>query len=262
MLGGADYEREGGHLAKAAKRYDALLSSCHSGTKEKAQHWSKITHAQINSWWWQFGENHPVFRWVPLYPLRCLLVLLFLVALLLLSPFFLSVLPEVYASLFQPPFAGAATIIRPTALSKDAPVTLFAASLQSNSRLARELLSGDRRHFQVRSTNLLSVPSGVASTAFKGLPKISGVDAVGTFTALSNLFRYLTTWRVETDLAYFPSTENASEPARMEATSTLRWAWLSEPPITVAREVRNAQDVDALAFAVAARILGRYFVST
>jgi hypothetical protein len=47
----------------------------------------------------------------------------------------------------------------------------------------------------------------------------------------------------------------------MLAIATLRWAWFADRPVRVLRDVRDAQDVEDLAFAVAARILGRYFVS-
>jgi hypothetical protein len=261
-LGAARFEEDGGRLDKAGEKYDHLLDSCDLATRKVATERSKIIRSQLNSWWWQFGDPHPIFRWIPLYPARCLYVILILTALLLLSRILFLWFRVAIILIFKRPFDGKATIISPTDLSKDAPVALFAASLATNARLARELLSGDRRHFQVRSINLLSVPSGLATSTFANLPEVKGVNLGGTFQALFNLARYFT-WRVETDLVYFPPPDDNADPARMAATSTLRWAWTSEPPITVACNVKNAQDVDELAFAIAARLLGRsYFVTS
>ena len=56
------------------------------------------------------------------------------------------------------------------------------------------------------------------------------------------------------------SAGSPAQPARMLAIATLRWAWFADSPVRLILNVRDAQDVEDLAFAVAARILGRYFV--
>jgi hypothetical protein len=165
---------------------------------------------------------------------------------------------------FMPTFLGQAVIITPNDLGVKSQGALFAASLQHNARLTRQLMSGDRKHLQVRSTNLLSVPSELAANTFKDLPEVKGVNLGGIFQFLLNIGRYFG-WRVETHLAFFPASEATNralaQPARMLAIATLRWAWFADTPVRVMCNVKDAQDVDDLAFAVAARILGRYFVS-
>jgi hypothetical protein len=77
--------------------------------------------------------------------------------------------------LFMPTFLGQAVIVTPNDLGIKSQGTLFAAALQHNARLARQLMSGDRDHLQVRSTNLLSVPSELAANTFKDLPEVKPI---------------------------------------------------------------------------------------
>ena len=253
----------------ASSKYDEAMRKC-DVEKDRAratEEYSRLTRLKA-SWWYTAGTYFPPVRWAYIHPFRCLLVVILLV--IAFSP---KILPKggvVYWSrralqaIFMPTFLGQAVIITPTDLGMKSQAALFAAALQYNSRLARRLVSGDRNHLQVRSTNLLSIPSEFAASTFKDIPEIKGVNVGSVLQLLLNLGRYFG-WRVETQLAFFPATKKtdgaAGRPARMLAVATLRWAWFADAPVRVICEVKDAQDVDDLAFAVAARILGRYFVS-
>jgi hypothetical protein len=252
----------------AIAKYGDAISTCKLADRDRAVKEYYRLYAIKGSWWYEAGEYFPPVRLAFLYPARFILatlLLLFFIA--TLSP---RVLPRggvLYRMrnglqyLFMPTFLGQAVIVTPNDLGIKSQGTLFAAALQHNARLARQLMSGDRDHLQVRSTNLLSVPSELAANTFKDLPEVKGVKIGGIFQFLLNLGRYFG-WRVETDLAFFPGTAgDQARPAQMLAIATLRWAWFADRPVRVLRDVRDAQDVEDLAFAVAARILGRYFVS-
>jgi hypothetical protein len=252
-------------LETATRKYSEAMRSCNGKDQEFAV--SRFDHLRdlMGTWWYTAGSYVPPIRWLFVHPLQCLLALFLLVV--ALSP---KILPQGGAlfwsrravqSVFMPKFLGQAIIIAPNDLGQGTQVALFAIALQYNAQLARQLMSGDRDHFQVRSTNLLSMPSELASSTFKDLPEVKGVNLGGIALILLNVGRYFG-WRVETHLAYFPAPKDSpGQWARMLAVATLRWAWFSDAPIRVECNVRDSQDVDDLAFAIAARILGRYFVS-
>jgi hypothetical protein len=250
-------------LEFAMAKYSEAMRNCSGLDLKLARDGYRHADHRKGAWWYQAGESFAPVRWLFIYPWRCLLVIILLV--IALSPRILPQGGALYWSrtglqkMFMPKFVGQATIIAPNDLGKGCQVALFATALQYNAGLARQLMSGDRDHFQVRSINLLSMPSGLASTIFKDLPEVKGVNLGGIAQMIMNLGRYFG-WRVETHLAFFPAPKNSAESDRMRALATLRWAWFSDTPIHVERQVKNVQDVDDLAFAVASRILGRYFV--
>lgn len=254
-----------GNFDQAVDQYQKLIKSCDDKTRDAAIAGYALSRQKQNTWWWQKGKSHPWLLWPFLYPILFLILCMILVGLLFaLSDRLLVRVPLSWGRrllqwIFMPPFLGQATIIAPVDLGKEAQASLFAASLQSNARLARELMSGDQVHLQVRSSNLLSIPSAVGRTIFEDLPEVGGVKLGSIAQFLLGAGQYLG-WRVETQLAFYPSAV-AGESCRMLAVSTLRWAWFSDDPIRIERDVRDAQDVDDIAFAVAARILGRYFVA-
>jgi hypothetical protein len=265
LLAGAKDKFDDGDFDGASVDYRELIKSCDDKTKDAAITGYALSRQKQNTWWWKLGKSHPWIRFPFLYPILFLVLCLLLIALLFalsdrsLVRVSLSWCRRILQWIFMPPFLGQATIIAPVDLGKDTQASLFAASLASNSRLARELMSGDQVHLQVRSSNLLSIPSAVGRSIFEDLPEVGGVKLGSIAQFVFGAGQYLG-WRVETQLAFYPSTV-AGESCRMLAVSTLRWAWFSEEPIRIERDVHDAQDVDDIAFAIAARILGRYFVA-
>ena len=252
----------------AYAKYAEAIEFCKGADQTHAiDRHNQLAHVK-GTWWYAVGKSFPPLLWPFLHPWACIAAIVVLI--IILSPRilprggFLYWLRWGMQSLFMPKFLGQATIITPNDLGKEPQVALFATALQYNARLARQLISGDREHLQVRSTTLLSVPSGLAASTFKDIPEIRGVNLGGIVQFLLNLGRYFG-WRVETHLAFFPAPKStaggAPQSARMLAVATLRWAWFADSPIRVVCNVKDAQDVDDLAFAVAARVLGRYFVS-
>jgi hypothetical protein len=290
-LAAADDFYSQGELEQAFGNYGKLLGSCDDKTKKAASEGYELSRKKKGEWWWrltsyvrsaglqaflpqirdtlkwwihQIGDPAwwcRVLRWPFLQPYYYPILLFGLLIIGLShkpSPRYgiLFIAPWLLRKIFMPKFTGQATIVLPADLGKEAQVALFASSLQSNAALARSLLSGDQNHLQVRPSTYFSVSSDFAKNTFNELPELGGVKLAGFFQMILGVGRYFS-WRIETDLAFFPSA--AGQASRMNAVCTPRWGWHSEDPISCELDVADAQDVDELAFAIAARILARHY---
>jgi hypothetical protein len=148
----------------------------------------------------------------------------------------------------------------PSKLTPDTQADLFAAMLQNSAQEARRVLMRAGGGLQVRSTALLSLPSDMTARLTESLPNIKGVDLTGFARFFLYLKRYFG-WRVESQVGFCPATKSADgcllTPARLIASATLRSAWkVKGGPWPVDRRVQDQYDIDAVAFAIAVRIMG------
>jgi hypothetical protein len=148
----------------------------------------------------------------------------------------------------------------PSKLTPDTQADLFAAMLQSSAEDVRRVLERAGGGLQVRSTALLSLPSDMTARLTESLPNIKGVDLTGLARFFLYIKRYFG-WRVESQVGFCPPTKSADgavlSPARLVASATLRSAWKTKGgPWPVDRRVEDQYDIDAVAFAIAVRIMG------
>jgi len=153
-----------------------------------------------------------------------------------------------------------ASIMTPSKLTPDTQADLFAAMLQSSAEEVRRVLERAGGSLQARSTPLLSLPSEMAARLTESLPNIKGVDLTGFAKFFLYVKRYFG-WRVESQVGFCPATKSADgsplTPAHLVASATLRSAWkLRDGPWPVDRRVEDQYDIDAVAFAIAVRIMG------
>jgi hypothetical protein len=266
----ANYELKDLHLDSAADQFLKLTASCDQAVKMAAVERFDATHHEMSRWWWQMGRHFPPLRWYYIhYPraLRmleiCLIVLLVLS--IPLSAFWMaSSDPNRYERLtrliYGENLPGRTVIMTPSKLTQTTEDTLFSSMLQSSSLEVMRVLKRAGANLQIRSTALLSLPTDAASTLSKSLPTIKGVDLNGFVNLLFYLRRYFG-WRVESQVGFCPATKDVDgttlAPARIVASAAVRRAWqLKSGPWPVNREVDDQYDIDAVAFAIAVRIMG------
>jgi hypothetical protein len=277
-LRGAQFELDNLRLENAATQFSGLVPSCDAGIRAAADDGLKRAHALMGTWWWLEGRyfpplhwyHHPRF-WQAVY--RTFLTVIVLLA--ILSLFFygadiriFNILRDGWTAFLAltrikvlwfvdrvPP----AAIMTPTDLVTDTKSTLFASLLETSCNEVSHVLERAGGGLQVRATALLSLPSQTASQLVDSMPKIKGVDVAGFVKFFLYLKRYLG-WRIESEIGYCPATKQpngADSAPRFVASASLRRAfWVRGGPWQVKQDVQHPYDVDAVAFALAARIMG------
>jgi hypothetical protein len=271
-LDAAEYARNDGYREQAAGQYLALLRSCDPPTRVAASDQFHVTREQMSSWWWQMGRYFPPFRWYNIHFPRFWLALAVagaIVFAIVYVPKLRIVRSVAYwvakprprlAGLFLATKFPRAFIMTPGKLTADTQADLFAAMLQSSAEEVRRVLERAGGGLQVRSTALLSMPSDMTARITDSLPNIKGVDLTGFARFFLYIKRYFG-WRVESQVGFCPATKSPDgsllTPARLVASATLRSAWkLRGGPWPVDRRVEDQYDIDAVAFAIAVRIMG------
>jgi hypothetical protein len=271
-LDAAQYARNDGYREQAANQYLALLKSCDPRTRVAASDQFHVTHEQMSSWWWQMGRYFPPFRWYNVHFPRFWIALAIAGALVFaivyvpklrvvhgIAHWFAKPRPGLTERIFATQFPRA-SIMTPSKLTPDTQADLFAAMLQSSADDARRVLERAGGGLQVRSTALLSLPSEMTARLTDSLPTIKGVDLTGFARFFLYVKRYFG-WRVESQVGFCPPTRSTDgsplTPGRLVASATLHSAWkLRGGPWPVARRVQDQYDIDAVAFAIAVRIMG------
>ncbi len=245
----AQHEFDNLRLEKAAAGYDALLASCDPRTQVAAALGLKRAHVRMSTWWWLEGRYFPPLRWVrhPRFWEALWKTLVIILAIGLVAWVMLAGSPR------------RATIMTPLALTDKTQVKLFTSLLESSSQEVRHVLERAGRGLQVRATTLLALPSGTTSELVSSLPTVKGVDVAGIAKFFLYLKRYLG-WRIDSEVGYCPPTKcpsGSDSPSRIVASASLRHAfWVRGGPWSVQRSVQHDYDVDGVAFAIAARIMG------
>lgn len=277
-LRGAQFESDNLRLASAAHQFSALTTSCDDGVRAEAEKGFDRLNAAMSTWWWLEGRYFPPLRWYH-HPQfwhavsRSLLVVaavLFILSLLfygadirafhLIRVVWTAVLDltRIRDFWFVDRFPRAA-IMTPTDLVTDTKSKLFASLLETSCTEVSHVLERAGGGLQVRATALLSLPSETTSQLVDSMPKIKGVDVASFVKFFLYLKRYLG-WRVESEIGYCPPTKQpngADSAPRVVASASLRRAfWVRGGPWQVKHEVQHSYDVDAVAFALAARIMG------
>jgi hypothetical protein len=273
-LAQARYEFNDLHLDKASDHYLDLLKSCDPDTRTQAAAGFNATHDRMSTWWWQEGRYFPPFRWYHVhYPRFWWALLCCGITILVVSPFFY--LTDL--KLFHGPMDHLAVVLRklrkrllldqlprayimtPSKLTEQSEAALFGGMLESSSEEVRRVLLRAGSGLQVRATALLALPSETTSQMVACLPSVKGVDVAGIARFFFFLKRYLG-WRVESQIGYCPATKSSDgveTPARVVASATLRHAfWVRGGPWPVKRTVLHAYDIDGIAYALAARLMG------
>ena len=275
-LRGAQFELENLRLENAATQFSALIPSCDDGVRDAAHDGLKRAQALMGTWWWLEGRYFPPLRWCHhprFWSAIGHTLLIVVVILLILLPFFywtefrlLQGITESSTLILQklrPVFlvdnVPRASIMTPSGLTTPTQANLFASMLESSSDDVRQVLERAGGGLQVRATALLALPSATTSQLVDNLPKVKGVDVAGFAKFVLYLKRYLG-WRVESEVGYCPPIKNADgtqSPARIVANASLRHAfWVRGGPWPVQRTVLHDYDIDGVAFAIAARIMG------
>jgi hypothetical protein len=271
-LDAAEYARNDGYREQAVDQYLSLLRSCDSRTRMAASDQFHVTHEQMSSWWWQMGRYFPPFRWYNIHFPRFWFALAIAGAIVFaivylpklrvvqsIAHWIAKPRPRVTELFFATQFPRA-SIMTPGKLTPDTQVDLFAAMLQSSAEDVHRVLNRAGGGLQVRSTTLLSLPSDMTARLTDSLPNIKGVDLTGFARFFLYVKRYFG-WRVESQVGFCPPTKSADgsllTPARLVASATLRSAWkLRGGPWPIDRRVQDQYDIDAVAFAIAVRIMG------
>jgi hypothetical protein len=271
-LAAADYEFADLHLDQASAQYLKLSKSCDLRTRYDAVYGFQAAHSKMSRWWWQMGHYFPPFRWYNIHYPRFWWVLA-VAAAIFLSLLYLPKLRPVrgaaswiakptskLSDLFFDKGFPRAVIMSPTKLTDATEATLFASMLQNSSEEVRRVLQRAGGGLQLRSTTLLSLPSVMTSDLSQSLPNIKGVDLTGFAKFFLYLKRYFAT-RVESQIGFCPPTKSSDgttlTPARIIASATLRSAWkVRGGPWPVSHNVEDQYDIDAVAFALAVRIMG------
>ena len=252
-----DHDWEG-----AAAQYKAALTVRDPRVRNSAQVGFESARAVMRAWWWKLGKWFPPFRWWHFYPQPTLIGAL-VVLLLLLSPRLfrgvglLGWTAKLLKFIFMPKFRGKARVITPVSLATNSPTALFAAQIPLNALEVRRRWERAGLSFLSGGTTLLSLPSAIADEMVQNFPQVYGVNLGKYLAFVISATRYLT-WRVESQLAYYPSpnaTQTPPPPARMYAFASLRWGWFTQSSFKVSPKAKDALDSDKAAYAVAARIL-------
>lgn len=275
-LRGAQFDFDNLRFPNAASQFSALITSCDQSVRAQAETLFDQANAKMSTWWWIEGRYLPPLRWYH-HPGfweavgRTLLILG--VILVVLWPFFyltdlhafqrvtapFAVFQQKMRTFFLVDRLPRASIMTPFSLTDDTKDHLFSSKLENSSHDVRRVLERAGGGLQVRATALLALPSETTSKLVECLPKVRGVDVAGIAKFLFYLKRYLG-WRVESEVGYCPPTkasDGSESPARVVASASLRHAfWVRGGPWPVERPVQHAYDVDGVAFAIAARIMG------
>jgi len=275
-LRGAQFELDNLRLENAATQFSGLTSSCDENVRAVAAQSFESTHSAMGTWWWLEGRYFPPLRWFHhprFWSATGHTLLIIVIILLILLPFFywteFRALQEITESStlilqkLRPVFlvdnVPRASIMTPSGLTDPTQAKLFASMLESSSDDVRRVLERAGGGLQVRATALLALPSATTTQLVDNLPKVKGVDVAGFAKFVLYLKRYLG-WRVESEVGYCPPTKNADgtqSPARIVANASLRHAfWVRGGPWPVQRTVQHDYDIDGVAFAIAARIMG------
>jgi hypothetical protein len=248
------------HWDKAAAKYADAMKSTDSRVRATATAGYLRARGKMRSWWRWIA---PV-RWVWIHRIFALCIIGIAVLLLVSARFnghgLLSWNGWIVKKVFMPPFTGHATIQTPAALTKDAPVDLFAAELSKGARQVTEVLEWFGVNTFGGSVTLLSMPSEVTTKMAEDFPAVvKGVDLTKIFEFLLAMTRYFT-WRVESKMGFCPDPPTgagtAAGPAgEIHAFATLRWAWFCEGDWGLKRRATSQYDVNPVAFSLAARIL-------
>jgi hypothetical protein len=275
-LRGAQFELDNLRLENAATQFSGLASSCDDGIRIAASFGLKRAQAQMGTWWWLEGRYFPPLRWCHhprFWSALAHTLLIVIIIVLLLAPFFYwtefrplqgitessTVILQKLRPIFLVDNVPRASIMTPSGLTDPTQAKLFASMLESSSDDVRRVLERAGGGLQVRATALLALPSATTSELVDNLPKVKGVDVAGFAKFILYLKRYLG-WRVESEVGYCPPTKKADgtqSPARIVANASLRHAfWVRGGPWPVQRTVQHDYDIDGVAFAIAARIMG------
>jgi len=277
-LRGAQFELDNLRLGKAATGFSDLIPSCDDGVRITAALGLKRAQAKMGTWWWLEGRYFPPLRWCHhprFWSATGHTLLIAVVILLILLPFFywtefralqgISESSTLILQKLRPVFlvddVPRANIMTPSGLTDPTQAKLFASMLESSSDDVRRVLERAGGGLQVRATALLALPSATTSQLVDNLPKVKGVDVAGFAKFILYLKRYLG-WRVESEVGYCPpakNTDGSQSSARIVANASLRHAfWVRGGPWPVQRTVQHDYDIDGVAFAIAARIMGFY----
>jgi hypothetical protein len=277
-LRSAQFELDNLRLENAVIQFSPLISSCDDGVRGESALGVKRAHALMGDWWWLEGRYVPPLRWYHhprFWQAVWHTLLIIVVILLLLSPFFygteirlfqwptksLTLVLQKLRPAFLVDDVPRASIMTPAGLTDPTQAKLFASMLESSSDDVRRVLERAGGGLQVRATALLALPSATTSELVDNLPKVKGVDVAGFAKFVLYLKRYLG-WRVESEIGYCPptkSSDGAQSNARIVANASLRHAfWVRGGPWPVQRVVQHDYDIDGVAFAIAARIMGFY----
>jgi hypothetical protein len=275
-LRGAQFDFNNLRFPSAASQFSSLIASCDPNVRSQAASGFDRSNAAMSTWWWLEGRYFPPLRWCHhprFWSAIGHTLLIVLVILLILLPFFywtefrlLQGITESSTLILQklrPVFlvddVPRASIMTPSGLTDPTQAQLFASMLESSSDDVRRVLERAGGGLQVRATALLALPSATTSELVDNLPKVKGVDVAGFAKFVLYLKRYLG-WRVESEVGYCPPIKNADgtqSPARIVANASLRHAfWVRGGPWPVQRTVQHDYDIDGVAFAIAARIMG------
>lgn len=266
----ASYELRDLHLDSASDQFLALTRSCDPFVRAAAAERFAATHQEMSKWWWQMGRHFPPFRWYRIhYPRFWWFVAIGLALLLILAlpaiAFWIAssdpdLFPQLSTALYGENRPSRTVIMTPNKLTDTTEANLFGSMLQSSSLEVIRVLQRAGAVLQVRSTALLSLPSDTASTLSTSLPTIKSIDINGVVKLLFYLRRYFG-WRVESQVGFCPSAKSSDAkllgPGRIVASAAVRYAWqLKVGPWSVDRQVDDQYDIDAVAFAIGARIMG------
>jgi hypothetical protein len=271
-LAGAEYELADLHLDQASDQFLRLSKSCDPRTKAGAVNGFHAAHLKMGTWWWQMGRYFPPFRWYNIHFPRFWWVIAVALAIFFAILYFPKLRPIRYVGpRVAQPLAGIshfflekrfprAVIMTPTKLTDPTEVLLFASMLQNSSEDVRRVLERAGGGLQLRSTTLLSLPSDLTNDLTQSLPNIKGVDLTGFAKFFFYVKRYFGT-RVESQVGFCPPTKSADgtllTSARIVASATVRSAWkIRGGPWPISHSVDDQYDLDAVAFAIAVRIMG------
>jgi hypothetical protein len=249
------------HWDKAAAKYAEAMKSTDSRVRATATAGYLRARGKMRTWWWQLS---PV-RWVWVHRIFALWIVGIALVLLLVSAIFkghgvFSWISWIVEKVFMPRFTGHATIQTPAALTKDAPVDLFAAELSKGARQVTEVLEWFGVNTFGGSVTLLSMPSEVTTKMAQDFPAVvKGVDLTKIFEFLLAMTRYFT-WRVESKMGFCPdpptgAVTTSGPGGEVHAFATLRWAWFCVGDWGLKRRATSQFDVNPAAFSLAARIL-------
>ncbi len=268
----AQSEISAGQWDKAAQLYRDAAKSCSATVRATALSRYSESISRTNTWWWRLGALFPPLRWWHNFPRPLLEISLVLFAILLvvaISPKFLpqgrglvSWMGTLLELVLMPRFRGRAHIMDSSKLTPSSEADLFANALQNAAREVADRLAHAGGTLQAGTVTLLSLPSAVASQTINSLPEVKGVD-LGRLAKLALMVVRYFGWRVESEVAFRPLLKaedgHPAFPARLRASASLRWAWFTKDSWQVERRVWDQFDVDSVAFAIAARILGKAF---
>ena len=268
-LSQAWYEFKGLQLEAATRRFSTLTSSCDPRVQFIAVRFVRRGDRESSAWWWQMGRYFPPLRWFDIrYPRvlwigRVVIVFLVLIALLVILVLLGSKTIGAIFGLSSP----RATIMTPTALTAGdqakAQCDYFAARLQDGSIEVTHRVARQGNGLQVSATSFLAVSSQTAGNLRDSLPKIKGVELSAFGKFFFYLYRYFCGWRVESQMAFRPSTlakdGTVLAHARIVAFATVRFAWIVKgDPLMIDLPVDDEYDIDDAAFALAIGVMGNY----